>query len=75
MPIADTIPPVNMLPPVALPVTVSELNEPTLVIFGCAAVVTVAAVVALPALVAKVALATVPETLAPVRALSPAPDP
>jgi hypothetical protein len=35
-----------------LPVTVKFANEPTLVIFGCAAVVTVPAVVALPAVVA-----------------------
>ena len=32
-----------------LPVTVKLVNEPTLVIFGCALVVTVLAVVALPA--------------------------
>ncbi len=57
------------------PVTLNELNVPTLVMFGCAFVVTVPAVVALVAHVALVALpasnayvafATVPVTLAPV---------
>ena len=47
----------------ALPDTVNALNVPTLVILGCAAVVTVPAVVAEPALVANVAFATVPVTL------------
>jgi len=50
------------------PVPVSPAIVPTLVMFGCALVVTVPAVVAdvaLPALVAYVAFATVPETLAP----------
>ena len=45
---ADTKPAVKTLPPVALPLTVNEVSVPTEVIFGCAAVVTVAAVVALP---------------------------
>ena len=57
-----------MLPASTLPVTFNELSVPTLVIFGCAAVVTVPAVVALvaePALVAYAALATVPVTFAP----------
>ena len=39
----------SMLPTLALPVTPSEVSVPTLVIFGCAAVVTVPAVVALVA--------------------------
>ena len=42
---------------VTTPFTPSEVNVPTLVIFGCAAVVTVAAVVALPAVVADPAVA------------------
>ena len=57
------------LPDVILPDTVSAVNVPTDVMFGCAAVVTVPAVVAevaVPALVAYVALATVPVTFAPV---------
>ena len=61
-----------MLPTVALPVTDNALNVPTLVIFGCAAVVTVPAVVALVALVAN---GTVPVTLAPAIALNPLPLP
>jgi len=63
--LAVTVPALAKLPEVVLPVTVNEVKDPTLVIFGCAAVVTVPAVVALLALVAKVALATVPETLEP----------
>jgi hypothetical protein len=73
-----TKPAVIKLPPVMLPDTLSALNVPTDVILGCAAVVTVPAVVALvadPAEVAKVALATVPVTLAPVILLSPEPLP
>ena len=66
--------PMNTLPwilPVALiaPDVLMAVKIPTEVMFGCAASVTVAAVVAepaVPALVAKVALATVPVTLAPV---------
>ena len=46
--------PLNV-PPSIFPVTLSALNVPTLVIFGCAAVVTVPAVVELVALVALVA--------------------
>ena len=68
-----TITLVLMLPPVTLPVVdinpldVNEVKVPTEVIFGCALVVTVAAVpTALPADTAYVALATVPVTLAPV---------
>jgi len=57
-----------------VPVTASVVSVPTLVILGCAAVVTVPAVVALPALVAKVALATVPVTFAPVIDARFAPD-
>ena len=41
LPVADTIPPVNIFPPVALPVTVRLVNEPTEVILVCAAVVNV----------------------------------
>ena len=65
-----------ILPTFAFAVTLNELSVPTLVIFGCAAVVTVpavvalVAVVALPAFVAYVALATVPETLAPATAFA-----
>ena len=40
-------------PAVIFPSTVNEVNVPTLVMFGCAAVVTVPAVVAVPALVAE----------------------
>jgi hypothetical protein len=68
------------LPPITvLPLTSRLVNVPTLVIFGCAFVVTVPAVVALvalvavAALVANVALATVPVTLPPV--IEPSPDP
>ena len=65
--VAEIDPAVNILPPVVLPVTVKLVNVPVLVIFGCAFVVTVAAVpTALPADSAYVALATVPVTLAPV---------
>jgi hypothetical protein len=63
---------------VILPLTLSELNVPTLVILGCAFVVTVPAVVAVaavPADVANVALATVPVTLAPGNELRAEPDP
>ena len=58
-----------MLPPVMLPVELNAVNIPTLVMLACAlpvTVVDVVALVAVPALVAKVALATVPVTLAPV---------
>ena len=81
LPAAEIKPLVNKLPLVVLPVTVTEVNVPTEVMFGCAAVVTVpavvaeVAVVAVPALVAKVALATVPVTLAPVILDSPDPMP
>ena len=52
-----------------LPVTLNAVNVPTLVMLPCAAVVTV------PAVVALVANGTVPDTLAPGMAVSPAPDP
>ena len=52
-----------------LPVELTDVNTPTLVMFGCAAVVTV------PAVVATVALGTVPTTLAPDMFDNPAPDP
>ena len=52
-----------------LAVTVTLVNVPTDVIFGCAAVVTV------PAVVAEVALGTVPVTLAPGIDVNPAPEP
>ena len=70
-----------------MPVTVKLLNVPTLVILGCAAVVTVPAVVAVvavvalvaevavPAVVANVAFATVPVTLLACRLLKFAPLP
>ena len=54
-----TNPPVPILPMFAFPDTDTLVRVPTLVILGCAAVVTV------PALVANVALATVPVTFAP----------
>ena len=56
----------------ALPVTASADNVPTEVMLGCALVVTVAAV---PEVNAYVALATVPVTFAPVRAVRFAPLP
>ena len=70
-PTALILPLVSMFPTVALPATLTKVNVPTEVMFGCAAVVTVpaviavVAVVALPAVVANVALATAPTTLAP----------
>ena len=78
LPVAEIKPPVLTLPPSTFPVTVTLVNVPTLVMLGCAFVVTVAAVVAvvaLPADVANVALATVPVTLAPVNELNPEPLP
>jgi len=54
------------LPDVILPVTVNAVKVPVLVMFGCAAVVTVPAVVA---------SGTVPVTLAPVNEVKLAPDP
>ena len=57
------------LPDVVLPDTVKLVNVPVLVMFGCAAVVTV------PAVVALVALDTVPVTLAPTNELNPLPLP
>ena len=48
LPVALIEPPVNMLPPVMLPVTLNEVNVPTEVILACAFEVTVAAVVAAP---------------------------
>ncbi len=60
------------MPATTFPVTVAFVKVPTLVILGCAAVVTVPAVVAL---VALVALDTVPVTLAPAIALRPLPLP
>jgi len=59
---------VKLTIPVAL-LTVNPVNEPTEVIFGCAAVVTV------PAVVALVARGTVPVTLAPAKEVKLAPDP
>ena len=56
------------LMPSTLPVVDKLVNTPTLVMLGCAFVVTVPAVVAAPALTAYVALATVPVTLAPASA-------
>ena len=47
--LATTAPAVFRLPALALPVTAREVNVPTDVMFGCAAVVTVPAVVALVA--------------------------
>ena len=70
MSVAYTLPVEVKLPTLALAVTITELNVPTEVIFGCAAVVTVPAVVAVPVLVAYVAFATVPETLAPATLLA-----
>ena len=70
--LATTAPAVFKLPALALPVTPNDVSVPTLVIFGCAAVVTVPAV---PALVANVAFATVPVTLAPASCDKPAPLP
>ena len=52
-----------------LPVELTDVSTPTLVMFGCAAAVTV------PAVVATVALGTVPTTLAPDMFDKPAPDP
>ena len=65
-PVALTNPPVIKLPDVVLPVTAKLLSVPTLVILGCAFVVTVAAVVA---------VGTVPVTLPPGIDVSPAPEP
>ena len=48
-----------------LPATVNPVNVPTLVMLGCAFVVTVPAVLELPEVNAYVALATVPVTFAP----------
>ena len=46
------LPTADILPLVVLPLTLTELSVPTLVIFGCAFVVTVPAVVAEPELTA-----------------------
>ena len=54
---------------VTLPLELNEVSVPTLVMLGCAAVVTV------PVVAAVVALPTVPVTLAPVIELSPDPLP
>jgi hypothetical protein len=48
LPVAVINPPVPMVPMLALPDTDTLVNLPTLVILGCAAVVTVPAVVAAP---------------------------
>ena len=72
LPVALTTPPVLTLPPVALPDTDTEVKVPTLVMLGCAAVVTVPAV---PAVTAEVALATVPVMLAAVIVVSKLPSP
>ena len=69
VPAALIRPPVNKLPPVTLAVTVTLVNVPTDVMFGCAAVVTVPAVVAL---VAVVAVPTVNDEAVPV---NPVPAP
>ena len=58
-----------ILAPVMLPLELNDVNVPTLVILGCAAVVTV------PAVAAEVALATVPVTLAPTMLVNPDPLP
>ena len=58
-----------------MPETITLVNVPTDVMFGCAFVVTVPAVVADPALVAYVALATSPVILAPVIPVSACPFP
>ena len=39
VPVAETVPPVVKLPPVIVPATLKLANVPTLVIFGCTAVV------------------------------------
>ena len=78
LPVALINPPVRIFPPVILPVTVALVNVPTDVMFGCALVVTVAAVVAdvaVPDDTAYVALATVPVMLAPVIDVSAEPLP
>ena len=75
LPVAVIKPAVPKLPTLAFPDTETEVNVPTDVILGCAAVVTVPAVVAdpaEPALVAYVALATVPVTLPPGILVNPA---
>ena len=59
-------------PKLLVPETTKLVNVPTLVMLGCAAVVTVPAVVAL---VALVALGTVPVTLAPANPVSAWPLP
>ena len=51
------------------PVELTDVSTPTLVMFGCAAAVTV------PAVTAPVALGTVPVMLAPGMFVNPAPDP
>jgi hypothetical protein len=58
-----------------LPLELNDVNVPTLVMLGCAFVVTVPAVVADPADVAYVALATVPVTLAPAKLVNVDPLP
>ena len=60
------VPPVDRFPAVAVPVTVSEVSEPTEVIFGCAAVVSVPAKKLAVARLPKLALpdVTLPEILA-----------
>ena len=63
----------DILPVVDIsPLAVKLVNVPTLVMFGCAFVVTVPAV---PALVANVALATVPVTLLPFKLVNKLPLP
>jgi hypothetical protein len=58
-----------------LPFTFNDVNVPTLVILGCAFVVTVPAVAVEPAVIAYVALATVPTILAPDKFVNPLPLP
>ena len=57
LPVADTRPAVLTLPPVTLPLTLSEVSTPTDVILACALLVTVPAVVAAPVSVAVIMLA------------------
>ncbi len=57
------LPDVVMFPPVILPLDDKEVNVPTLVMFGCAAVVTVPAVVTFPETLPIILAATVPEII------------
>ena len=70
LPVALTMPVVNKLPPVALPVTAKLVRVPTLVILVCAAVVNVPTMLVplrLPPVILPVALTNPPDnTLPPV---------